>query len=152
MQGHWKELRESLGPSRCPSRPWTPTCICLRCQNTELGWLVSVKWTWVSCSQITFNSSPGSMFDEAESNENPWDGSLLKLEMVNRSFITFIIPQEQLYTLCNAQRAVLGYQIKTKMFFSVSGQEKIANYDKHRVKPADWPNEHVCETLWWQQS
>lgn len=85
MQGHWKELRESLGPSRCPSRPWTPTCICLRCQNTELGWLVSVKWTWVSCSQITFNSSPGSMFDEAESNENPWDGSLLKLEMVNRS-------------------------------------------------------------------
>lgn len=85
MQGHWEELRESLGPSRCPSRPWTPTCICLRCQNTELGWLVSVKWTWVSCSQITFNSSPGSMFDEAESNENPWDGLLLKLEMVNRS-------------------------------------------------------------------
>lgn len=51
--------------------------------------------------------------------------------------ITFIIPQEQLYTLCNAQWAVMGYQIKTKMFFSVSGQEKIANYDKHRVKPAD---------------
>lgn len=62
--------------------------------------------------------------------------------------IVFIIPQEQLNVLCNAQKALLGYQIKTKNVFqfrkwSIDEQQ---NYGKN-ISEGSWL---TCWTCLWK--